>query len=332
MATSNSPQTRGPTFAEVLQARKSIRPYLRPTPVVSYPALNAYAGAKVYVKREDTQPISSFKVRGGINLLVNLSEEERARGLITASSGNHGQSIAYACRLFGARCVVALPEGANPTKVEAMRGFGAEVLFHGNAFDDARLYAERLAREEGMFYVHAANEPRLIAGVATETLELLEEAPDLDWLFVPLGGGSTASGACMVAKAVSPQTRVVAVQSAQAPGAYRSWKEGRIVEAPMESEAEGLATRMGYELPQRILRDLLDDFILVDDSELWQAVAVYLDKCHALSEPAGAAALAGALKLRAEIAGKKVGVILSGANITMEQLRKALAHAPARSN
>ncbi len=336
MATSNSPQTqtalRGPTFQEVLQARKAIRPYLRPTPVVSYPALNAYVGAEVYVKREDTQPISSFKVRGGINLLVNLTEEERSRGLVTASSGNHGQSIAYACRLFGARCVVALPEGANPTKVEAMRGFGAEVLFHGRAFDDARLYAERLAREEGLYYVHAANEPRLIAGVATETLELLEEAPDLDVLFVPLGGGSTATGACTVAKTVSPQTRVVAVQSAQAPAAYLSWKEGRIVEAPMESEAEGLATGMGYELPQRILRELLDDFVLVDDSELWQAVAVYLDKCHALSEPAGAAALAGALKLREDIAGKKVGVILSGANITMAQLRKALSHAPAGSD
>ena len=335
MTTSNNPQTqtalRDPTFQDVLQARKAIRPYLRPTPVVSYPTLNAYVGAEVYVKREDCQPISSFKVRGGINLLVNLSEEERARGLITASSGNHGQSIAYACRLFGARCIVALPEGANPTKVEAMRGFGAEVLFHGSVFDDARLYAERLAREEGLYYVHAANEPLLVAGVATETLELLEEAPDLDVLFVPLGGGSTASGACTVAKAVSPQTRVVAVQSAQAPAAYLSWKEGRIVEAPMESEAEGLATRMGYELPQRILRELLDDFVLVDDSELWQAVAVYLDKCHALSEPAGAAALAGALKLRAELAGKKVGVILSGANITMEQLRKALAHAPAGS-
>ena len=162
------------------------------------------------------------------------------------------------------------------------------MLFHGSAFDDARLHAERLAREEGLYYVHAANEPRLIAGVATETLELLEEAPDLDVLFVPLGGGSTASGACTVAKTVSPQ-------NAGGGGAVGAGPRGLpLVEGGAHRGGRRCSRRprawrraWGNELPQRILRELLDDFILVDDSEMWQAVAVYLDKCHALSEPAG---------------------------------------------
>ena len=313
-----------PTFQDVLTARKAIAPYLQPTPLVSYPALNKLLNAEVYVKREDCQPISSFKVRGGINLLAHLSAKERSQGFVTASTGNHGQSVAYASRLFGAKCAVAVPQGANPLKVEAMENLGAQVHFHGQVFEDAREYAERLAKEQGMRYVHPANEPLLIAGVATETLEILEAAPDLDVLFVPLGGGSTAAGACTVAKTVNPQIRVIAVQSAQAPAGYLSWKERRIQEAPMETEAEGLATRAAYELPQSILWEHLDDFVLVEDTELRAAIRVYLEKCHTLSEPAGAAALAGALKLREELRGKKVGVILSGANITLPQLEAVL--------
>lgn len=313
-----------PTFQDVLKARKTIAPYLKPTPLVSYPALNELLGAKAFVKREDCQPISVFKVRGGINLVANLSLEERRRGVITASTGNHGQSLAYAARMFGVRCTVGVPQGANPLKVEAMRRLGAEVLFHGAAFDQTREHVERLAREQGLRHVHPANEPLLIAGVATQALEVLEEVPDLDFFFVPLGGGSGAAGACIVAKALGTGTQVVAVQSAQAPAGYLSWKERRIAQAPMRTTAEGLATGQGYELPQRVLWDLLSDFLLVDDAAIHQAIAVYLERCHALAEPAGAAALAGALQVRERLAGKKVGLILSGANITLEQLRTAL--------
>jgi threonine dehydratase len=292
---------------------------------VTYPALNELLDAEIYVKREDCQPTSAFKVRGGINLLAHLPPEERRRGLVTASTGNHGQSIAYASRLFSVRCTVVAPQGANPLKVQAMERLGATVLFHGRVFDDAREHAERLAAEQGMRFVHPANEHLLIAGVATEALEVLEEAPDLDLLFVPVGGGSTAAGACIVAQAVNPRLQVIAVQSAQAPAAYRSWKAGRILDAPMETMAEGLATRTGYELTQSILRDSLADFVLVDDAEIKSAIRVYLEKCHALSEPAGAAALAGAIKSRDQLRAKKVGVILSGANITLPQLGEVLA-------
>lgn len=317
-----------PTFQDVLRARNAIAPYLSPTPLVSYPALDEMLGARAYVKREDTQPIAAFKVRGGINLMAHLPEEERRRGVVTASTGNHGQSIAYASRVFGARCVVVVPEGANPLKVAAMERLGADVSFHGRTFDDSREHAEQLAKEEGLRYIHPANEPLLIAGVATATLEMLEAAPDLDFLFVALGGGSTATGACIVAGAVNPDLRVIAVQSAQAPAGHRSWTEGAIRQAPMRTIAEGLATGTGFELPQSVLRERLAGFLLVDDADLNRAVRVYVEACHALSEPAGAAALAGALQARDRLRGARVGLVLSGANITVAQLRDALGGSP----
>jgi threonine dehydratase len=312
----------------VLRAREAVRPFLPRTPLLSYPLLDDLVGAQVYVKREDCLPTSAFKVRGGINLVANLPPEERARGVICSSTGNHGQSMAYACRLFGVRCLIGVPEGANPLKVASMRRLGGEVLFHGKEFDDAREYVERLATEQGLRYVHSANEHLLIAGVATATLEILDAVPDLDYLFVPLGGGSGAAGASIVARAVRPALRVIAVQSAQAPAAYESWQARRILERPMRSRAEGLETRTGFQLTQEILWDLLDDFILVDDDDLERAIACFVERCHLLAEHAGAAALAGALKVRDRLAGKKVGLILSGANITPEQLRLVLqAHA-----
>ena len=313
-----------PSFEDVLRARRTIAPFLSRTPLVSYPLLDEIGGASIFVKREDTNPTSAFKVRGGINLVANLMPEERQRGIIGSSTGNHGQSIAYASRLFGVRCVVGAPKTANPAKVAAMRAFGAEVVLHGADFDDAREYVETLAAERGLRYVHSANEPLLIAGVATYTLEILEDVPDLDCVFVPLGGGSGAAGAAIVAKTLRPATRVIAVQSAQAPAAYESWRARSLLEAPTGTIAEGLQTRTAYELTQRILWDLLDDFVLVDDTELEAAVALYLQHCHVLAEHAGAAALAGALKLRQQIAGKKVALVLSGANITLPQLQHVL--------
>jgi threonine dehydratase len=210
-----------------------------------------------------------------------------------------------------------------------MRAFGAEVHLQGADFDDAREFVETLATERGLRSVHSANEPLLIAGVGTHTLEIFEDVPDVDYVFVPLGGGSGAAGAAIVAKTLRPSTRVIAVQSAQAPAGFESWRGRELVEAPTRTIAEGLATRMAYDLTQRILWDLLDDFVLVDDSELEAAVVLYLQHCHVLAEHAGAAALAGAWKLRDQIAGQKVAVILSGANITLPQLQRALANTSA---
>ena len=313
-----------PTFRDVLAARRRIAPYVPRTPLHHYAALSKLLGCEVRLKHENHHALGAFKVRGGINLVSQLSDEERGRGLVTASSGNHGQSIAYACSVFGARAVICLPEGANPLKVESMRNLGAEVVFHGSEFDEARAHAERLAQEEGYLYVHPANEPRLVAGVATTSLEIIEDFPDVEVILVPLGGGSGASGACIVAKAVAPDVKVIAVQSAEAPAGYLSWKERRIVESPMRTRAEGLATATAYELTQSILWELLDDFILVSDDEIDRAIRVLLEKAHTLAEGAGAASTAGAIKMADRLQGKRVAIIVSGGNITPEQVRAVL--------
>jgi threonine dehydratase len=313
------------SFADVLAAQRQIRPYLAPTPLYRYPGLDRLTGAEIFVKHENHLPVGAFKVRGGVNLVSQLPEDERRRGIIAASTGNHGQSVAYAARLFGVRAIVCVPEGANPVKVAAMQDLGAEVVFHGRAYDDAREHCESLAAEHGYRYVHSGNEPLLISGVATHTLEMLEQEPWLDAIVVPVGGGSGAAAACIAAKAVRPAIDVIAVQSEASPSAYRSWREGRLVDAPNETIAEGLATATSFALPQRILRELLDEYVLVSDDELREAVRLMLQWTRNVVEPAGAAALAGALRLKERLAGKRVALVASGGNISPAQLAESLS-------
>lgn len=314
-----------PTFADVLHARRRIAPYLPPTPQYTYPALDALVGTDVVVKHENHLPIGAFKVRGGVNLISQLDPDQRAAGAVAASTGNHGQSVAYAARLFGVRAVVCVPEQANPVKVAAMRALGAEVIGHGPDFDAAREHAEKLAARHGYRYVHSGDEPLLIAGVATSTLELLEARPDVDVLLVPVGGGSGAAAACVVAKTVKPELQVIAVQSDAAPAAYHSWRQRALVTRPNRTKAEGLATATAFALPQRIMQELLDDFVLVGDDELLRATRQMLEHTKNLVEPAGAAALAGALALGDRLAGRTVALVCSGGNISPEQLRTVLA-------
>jgi threonine dehydratase len=317
-------KSQAPTLADVLEARRRISPHLRPTPLFRYASLDELIGAEVFVKHENHQPVGAFKVRGGINLISQLSPDERERGVIAASTGNHGQSIAYAARLFGVPATICVPERANPVKVASMRGLGAELVFHGRDYDDARERCEQLARERGSRYVHSGNEPLLIAGVATETLEILEEQPQTEVIVVPVGGGSGAAGACIVAKAVDPAVRVIGVQSAAAPAAFHSWQARRLVEDGSETFAEGLATRTAFELPQRILWQLLDDFILVSDDEIRTAQATMIEATRNLVEAAGAAPLAAARRLGEQLAGQRVALILSGGNASREQLLDVL--------
>jgi threonine dehydratase len=290
----------------------------------SYPAINDLVGAEVFIKHENYQPVGAFKVRGGVNLISQLSAEERSRGVIAASTGNHGQSVSYAARLFDVKARVVVPEAANPGKVAAMRGMGAEVIFHGARFDEARLYCEELAREHGYRYIHSGDEPLLIAGVATEALEMLEDEPGLDVIFVPVGGGSGAAGVCIAANAIDPGIRVIGVQSAASPAAYESWRQKRLVEAPNRTVAEGLATGSAFELPQAIMRKHLREFVLVSDEEIMQAMVWMIERAHSLAEAAGAAPLAAASQLRDQLAGKKIGMVCSGGNTSIEQLRTAV--------
>lgn len=313
-----------PTLNDVLQARQRIAHLLPRTPLYRNSRLSRVAGGAVWVKHENHLPTGAFKVRGGVNLVSHLAAELRQTGIATASTGNHGQSIAYAARLFGVPVTVFVPEGANPGKVAAIRELGADIVVHGRDFDDARVKCEQTAFERGMRYVHSGNEPLLIAGVATATLEMLEEQPDIDVLIVPIGGGSGAAGACIVAKTIRPALRVIGVQSAAAPAAHRSWTERRLVEDRMETAAEGLATRTAFELPQRILWRDLDDFVLVSEAAIRSATVTMIEATHNLVEPAGAAPLAAALQMHSQLAGRRVALVCSGGNITTDQLRALL--------
>ena len=315
----------GPDFNDVLMARRQIRTYLRRTPMHSYPAINELIGAEVFIKHENYQPIGAFKVRGGVNLISQLSGEERSRGVIAASTGNHGQSVSYASRLFGVKARIVVPEAANPGKVAAMRGMGADVILYGERFDQARLHCEALAAEHGYRYIHSGDEPLLIAGVATEALEMLEDEPGLEIILVPVGGGSGAAGVCIAANAIDPDIRVVGVQSESAPAAYESWRTKRLVEAPNKTFAEGLATGTAFALPQSILWERLREFILVGEEEIMRAMVWMIERAHSLAEAAGAAPLAAAYRMRNELAGKKVGLICSGGNTSLEHLNLALS-------
>jgi threonine dehydratase len=309
-----------PDLVEVFAARRRIEPYLKPTPLYRYPALDVLTGTRIRVKHENHQPVGAFKVRGGVNLVSQLTADERRRGVIAASTGNHGQSVAYAAEEFGVRAVICMPEQANPVKVESMRALGAEVVFHGRDFDEAREHCEQLAAGHGYRYIHSGDEPALVAGVATCALEIIEAWPDAGVIVVPVGGGSGAAAACLVAKTVRPSIEVIAVQSEAAPAAYRSWQTGSLVSDTTSTFAEGLATRTAFELPQQIMRRWLDDFVLVSEEALRDATRLMIEKTRNLVEPAGAAPLAAVLAEPGRFADRNVALICTGGNISPAQL------------
>ena len=313
-----------PSLRDVIAARPHVYRYLRPTPLHLYAGLSELIGARVWVKHENHQPVGAFKVRGGLNLVAQLSEKERASGLFTASTGNHGQSIAYAARAHGVRATIAVPEGANSGKVAAMRGLGAEVAFHGPDFDSAREWVMGIAAAQGGRFV-GPTEELLIHGVGTYALEIVEDLPEVDAIIVPVGAGSGVCATGIVAKTINPAIQVIGVQSAQAPAIQMSWASGKTVSADMRTVAEGLATRVPFENTQRIMRQYLDDFVLVDDAAIEDAILLLLEHTHNLAEGAGAASLAAAIKLRQRLAGKNVVLVMSGGNLGMDQLRRLLA-------
>jgi threonine dehydratase len=314
-----------PTLKDVLAARKRIQPYLTKTALREYNALSEAVGSEVYVKHENHQPTCAFKIRGGINLVSQLSAEEKRLGIITASTGNHGQSIALASKMFGVKAIVCVPRNPNPDKVRAIRSFGAEIVEDGVDFEEAKSNAEKLAREHGYRYIHSGNEPHLISGVGTIGLEMIEDQPNLDAVIVPVGGGSGASGVSTVYRVMSPETRMIGVQAEEAQSVYLSWRSGKM-ESTGKSKtfADGLATRSAFELPLEIMRENLDDFVLVSEDEMKAAIRLYVEKAHTIAEGAGAASLAAAVKMRDELRGKRVGVVLSGGNLTSDMLRDIL--------
>ena len=313
-----------PSLAETFEAKHVLEHYLPRTPLQHNLALSRELGCEAYLKLENLQPIGAFKVRGGVYLASTLSEEEGARGMIGASTGNHGQSLAYGANIFGIRCVIAMPEEANPMKVESMRALGAEVEFHGENFEEARLWAEETARQKGMRYVHHVNTPELVAGVSTISLEVVEDLPDVDVIITPIGGGSAAVGHCLVAKALQPKVQVIGVQAQGAPAVYHSWRERELQAAGIETAAEGLATGQAYYTAVKTFIERMDDMLLVSDEEMRQAVVLLLRAAHVVAEESGAAAAAAAVKLREGLAGTNVAIVVSGGNMTLDSLRRVL--------
>ena len=319
-----------PRFADIVAAREAISEFLPRTPLVRLNKISKLLDCDYYAKLENLQPTGAFKVRGGINLVRNemsTASNGKQLTLITASTGNHGQSIAYAGRLFGVRVIIYAPtENVNESKIQAMRDLGAEVRLHGRDFDEARLEVERLAREEGYRYVHSANEPLLIAGVGTATVEILEDLPSVDVIIAPAGGGSCASGACIATHELNLNVRVYAVQSEAAPAMWHAYHNRSLDPYPtMQTVHEGLATRVPFELTNKILWKHLTDFLLVSDEEINESIRVLARDAKQVAEGAGAASLAGAFKLKEKLRGKKVVGILTGGNIPPDRFSKLLA-------
>jgi threonine dehydratase len=315
-----------PTYEDVLKAQPVVGRYLPRTPTYCYPGLSTFVGCELFIKHENHLPIGAFKVRGGVNFMASLAEEDRQRGVITATRGNHGQSIAYAARLFGAKAVVVVPRGNNPEKNAAMAAWGAEVIEQGRDFDEAREHVSTLVATHGYRYLHPANEPLLIAGVGTYALELFADTPPLDAVIVPIGLGSGICGTALVRERLSPKTKVIGVQAERAPAVYLSWKEKRLVSTESaDTFADGLATRIPAEMTQNLINQKVDEIVTVSEEEMASAIRLLLFHTHNLAEGAGAASLAAAVKLRAQLTGQRVAIILSGGNIDAATLRRVLA-------
>ena len=314
-----------PTLNDIYVARERIAPHLARTPLLRHPLLDQATGLTIWVKHENHNPTCAFKVRGGVNLVASLSLDERRRGIVTASTGNHGQSIALASRIHGVTCTVFVPAGNNPEKNAAMRAYGATVEEGGRDFDEARERCEERARATGARYVHSANEPMLIAGVGTYALELFEECPDVDVIFVPIGGGSGACGLITVRNALGSRARIVGVGAQKADAIYRSWKgPQRVVGESADTFAEGIATRVTFDLPFGIYKQYLDDFLLLSEDELAEGVRLALRTTHNLAEGAGSAALMAAAKHRPDLEGLRVACIMTGGNIDRAKLKMVL--------
>lgn len=314
-----------PSLEDIRAARERIAPHITPTPLMRHPLLDAEVGHELWIKHENHNPTGAFKVRGGLNLVAALPEDERRRGVMTASTGNHGQSIALACRAHGVACTVFVPRGNNPDKNAAMRAFGAELVEYGRDFDEAREHCEAQSAAAGARYVHSANEPLLLAGVGTYALEIFEALPNAGVVFVAIGGGSGACGLITVRNALGARARIVGVGASNADAVYRSWKgPDRVVGASAATFADGIATRVTFDLTFGLLKRHLDDFVLLTEDELAEGVRMALRATHNLAEGAGAAALMAARKHGGDFEGPAVAV-MSGGNLDTATLRRILS-------
>ncbi|WDP84201.1 MAG: threonine/serine dehydratase [Desulfobacter sp.] len=312
------------SLSRAIGAQGILKPLLSPAPLIHYPTLDRLVGGTIFVKHENHNPTGSFKIRGGLHLMHALAQKG-VKGVVTYSTGNHGTSVAASAREFGLESIVVVPENSNPLKVRSIKDAGATLIEHGKDFEAAGRRVAELVEEQGLYFVHPANEPHIINGVATEFLEILEKVPDLDVMIIPIGAGSEAAAAMTVLKQIRPDIKIVGVQAAAASAAYQSWTHQKIVEAPNTTFAGGVATGIAYELPFSLYKEGLEDFVLLTEEELYQGIALAAHHTRNLAEGAGGACLRAAIKIREQLGGKKVAVQMSGGNASAQELQKAMA-------
>lgn len=302
------------SLSDIELAAQRLQGQVLRTPCVASRTLSEITGAQVFLKFENLQFTASFKERGACNKLVQLSNAERARGVIAMSAGNHAQGVAYHAQRLGVRAVIVMPVFTPGVKVERTKGFGAEVLLHGSTLEEARSHALLLAQQQGLVFVHPYDDPDIVAGQGTVALEMLADVPELDTLVVAIGGGGLMSGMATAAKALRPDITLIGVQTARFPAMYNAIK-GTHHPQGSSSIAEGIAVGTPGQLPQAIIRDKVNDLLLVDEGDIEQAIVMLLEVEKTLVEGAGAAGLAALLKYPAQFQGKRVGLVLCGGNI-----------------
>lgn len=313
------------SFRDVLEASRSIRNFVTRTPTYSSVAFSQKTGGEVYLKLECFQPVGVFKIRGAVSKISSIPRSELKKGLVAASSGNHGLSVAYAAKIYGAKAVVVVPENAVKEKVEAIGNYGAEIVKYGKDYDEAYSKALEIKKKTKKILVHPFNDRFVIAGQGTIGLELLQDVPDLNTIIVPVGGGGLISGISVAAKTLKSDIKIIGVQAKGAPAVYRSWRAGKIIEIDsVKTVADGLSARKPLNLIFRIIKRYVDDFLLVTDQEIGEAVIALLREAHILAEPSGAASLAALLFKYHPKPEEKVAVIVSGANISICYLTSLL--------
>ncbi len=309
---------------DVRAAAERIRGVANRTPVMTSTTIDRMVGANVFFKCESFQKAGAFKFRGAFNTVSQLSEDEKARGVIAHSSGNHAGALALACSMLGVKAAIVMPRNSPPVKIAATRGYGAEIVFCENTVESRAEVAGQLIKKHGYTLVHPYNDERIVAGAGTAALELIEDVGELDHIYAPVGGGGLVSGTAITTKSLNPQTRVIAAEPEKADDAYRSFRDGRIYPSVHpDTIADGLRTQLG-EVTFRIIREHVDEIVTVAEDEIVNAMRILWERMKIVVEPSGAVSFAGVLKMKAALESSRVGVIISGGNIELDRFFKSL--------
>lgn len=314
------------SLSEIVKAKDLLKDVVRRTPLDSSRLLSSLTGSDVMLKLENLQRTGSFKLRGAYVKIHSLSDSERKRGVVAASAGNHAQGVAHAATLLETKSTIIMPEGASPAKIDATKAYGAKVLLHGKVFDDSLEMAKQIARKEDVTFIHPFDDPVVIAGQGTVGLEMIEEQADLDVVMVPIGGGGLISGVATAIKAISPNSKVVGVQSEAFPSMYMAFKTGKLV--PFRAEdtiADGIAVKQPGKLTYKLIKKYVDDLVLVSDPQIAEAIFLMLERMKLVVEPAGAAAVAACMAGLVKARGVRTGVVVTGGNIDMYILDQIVA-------